>query len=216
MQMRQHPLPDLGHQWLRQRLASGQKMSHFTKYPGPPQGSTANHDRISPSRSQHVTSFGRTVNIAVGHHRHTQRCLDCRNRFILGVSRVTLSAGASMHSDHLHPGILCQSRQLHRIFVRFAPTRTHLERHRHIVQGAGLNHGLHDPHSQPKVLHQRRASPLMTHLFGRTPHVDVDDLCAKVDVAACGVGHHLRINSCNLNRNRPGLTGMTESPCGFG
>lgn len=40
---------------------------------------------------------------------------------------------------------------------------------------------------------------------GRTPHVDVDDLCAVIDVVARRIGQHLRVVTGDLHGDRRGF-----------
>ena len=111
-----------------------------------------------------------------------------------------------MHSQHLHASTLKGTGQHYGVFVRLAPAGAHFQGDGDIARSACGDHGFDDRQRQGFVLHQRRASPFVTDLFGWAAHVDVDDLGAAFNVVDSGVGHHLRFGTRNLHRNRTGLT----------
>ena len=121
-----------------------------------------------------------------------------------------------MHSNHLDAGLFSCNGQGHRIFVRLAPTGAHLQSDRHAMGGTGRHHGRHDGHRQRLVLHQGGPSPFVTDLLGRATHVDVNDLGATVDVVARCIGHHARLGSSDLHRNRAWLTIVVGPARGLG
>jgi len=151
--------------------------------------------------SQHIASFLRRRDVAVGDHRHSHRCLDCSNRVVFGLALVTLLPGAAMNRQHLYTSGLKQARQGHCVFVGFAPARAHLQRHRHAARQAGANYRLDNCQGQRFVLHQRRSGPFVADLLGGAAHVDVDDLCAAVYVVDSRFGHHQCIGTGNLYGN---------------
>ena len=111
-----------------------------------------------------------------------------------------------MHCDHLHASPLSGEGQAHRIFVRLAPACAHLQGDRHAVGCAGSDHRLNNGQGQRLILHQCRAGPGVAYLLGGTPHVDVNDLGAAVDVVARCISHHGWLGTRNLHRNRTRLT----------
>ncbi len=77
--------------------------------------------------------------------------------------------------------------------------RAYLQRNRHID---GANHRLEDAPNQGLVLQQRRARHHIAYFFGRTTHINIDDLRAPVDVEPRGLRHHLRVGAGDLHRSR--------------
>ena len=119
-----------------------------------------------------------------------------------------------MHGQHLHAGALECTCQRHSILVLLAPAGAHLQGDGDVARATRRHNCLYDGQRQRLVLHERRASPLVADLFGRAAHVDIDDLCAAIDVVERCVGHHLRLGAGNLHRYRPwfpGVVGTTRS-----
>ena len=121
-----------------------------------------------------------------------------------------------MDGEHLHPRLFCGQGQRQGIFVLSVPTGAHLQGDRHAQGRTGLDHRFHNGQRQRWVLHQRRSRPHIADFFGRAAHVDVDDLRAVVDVVARGIGHHLRVGTGNLHRDRPALATVVGTAHGFG
>ena len=74
-----------------------------------------------------------------------------------------------------------------------------------------FDHGLKNLGHQRFIGQQGRTRRLAAHFFGRTAHVDVDDLGAQISVAACRVGQHLCIAASDLHDARPGLPGEVHT-----
>ena len=82
-----------------------------------------------------------------------------------------------MHGYHLHAGLLGATRQLRRIQAVMIPTQTHLQRHRNRDR---LYRRLDQRQRMIKITHQRRTAQAAGHLPGRTAHIDVDDVRARL------------------------------------
>ena len=206
VKMCQQQARDVGDQWGRQVATGGQEMRHLAKNPGAALRGAANHHRVCPGVCQHLACFFRRIDVAVGHHRNGQCPLDLGHGVVFSQAFVALLAGAAMHRHHLHASAFKQAGQHQRIFMVMCPAGAHLERHRHPMRAAGLDNGVHNLQRQRLVLHQRGASPFVAHFFGRTAHVDVDDLRTTRDVVDRCIRHHGGIGARNLHRDRLGLT----------
>ena len=208
LQMIQQQPAHFCHQWRRQVRPGGKVMGDLPENPRATLGGAPDHDRVGAGVRKNLAGHFRRTDVAVGHHRHLHGGLHRRDGLVLGLARVTLFTRASMHRQHLDAGGLELARQAHRILVLLAPAGPHLERHWDGVRHACRHHRLDDAKRQRFVLHQRRARPLVAHLFGGTTHVDVDDLGAALDVVDSRIGHHLCVGAGDLHRNRTGFPVM--------
>lgn len=101
-----------------------------------------------------------------------------------------------MHGEGADAGVFSDFRNAQCIAVVMVPAGADFQgdRDRH-----GGNHRSKDLGDQALVAHQRRTGGLVADLLGRTTHVDVDDLCAKLNVGTRGIGQHLRVGAGDLN-----------------
>ena len=83
------------------------------------------------------------------------------------------------------------------------------------MRRTGLHHCLDDLDGQTLILHQRGTSPAVADLFGRTTHIDVDDLRTAADVVFGRLRHHVGVGAGNLDRNRTGFAVMVGAPRGL-
>ena len=117
-----------------------------------------------------------------------------------------------MHSHHLNAHAFKGLGQHQGIFFCVTPTRAHFQSNGHTAGSASCHHRLCNFDGQSFVLHQGRARPFVANLFGRTAHVDVNDLGALIDVVGSGLSHHGGIGACNLDRNGAGFTIVVGTP----
>ena len=205
LQMLEQQPPHLGHQRRRQVRAGGQEMRDLAEDPGPALRRPADHDGVGPGRFENVPCLLGGGDVAVGHHRHPHRGFHGGDGVVFGLAAIALLAGAAVHGQHLHAGVLESARQLHRVLVGLAPAGAHLERHRNAMRLASADHGCGDRDRQRLVLHQRRARPFAADLLGGAAHVDVDDLGTAIDVVGGGFRHHGGVGASDLHRDRTGL-----------
>ena len=93
-----------------------------------------------------------------------------------------------MHCQRRDAGLFGDAGDGRAILVLAVPAGADLQRHRHIHRG---DHGLENVRDQPLIAHQRRTGGLVADLLCRATHVDIDDLCAQLDVALRRFGEHL-------------------------
>jgi hypothetical protein len=117
-----------------------------------------------------------------------------------------------MHREQAYAGLLSQARNadcIARGAIRPGPD---LEGDRNLDCA---NDCVEDCGYQRFVGEQRRTGSDVAHFLGRAAHVDVDDLRAKRNVVARGIGHRRRIGPRDLHRDRIDFAGVIRSQPGF-
>ncbi len=147
----------------------------------------------------------RRIDVAVGKHRNRHRLLDGGDGVVFGLAGIQVGAGAPVHCQRRDAGLFGDAGDGRAILVLAVPAGADLQRHRHIHRG---DHGLENVRDQPLIAHQRRTGGLVADLLCRATHVDIDDLCAQLDVALRRFGEHLRVAASDLHRAWLGFVGM--------
>ncbi len=179
-------------------LAGGQIMGDLARKPRTAIGTAPDHGAVRARQAQHLGGVLEGIDVAIADHRDRHRFLDLADEAPVGMAVIELVAGAAMHGDHLHAGILGDARQGRRVAAVHVPAGAHLQRHRQVDR---LDHRRDDVAGQLLVAHQRRAGIAIDHLLHRTAHIDVDDRGAAVLVELGGFRHHLGLAAGQLNRH---------------
>ena len=94
------------------------------------------------------------------------------------------------------------------------PAGANFQSHGHLRHR--FHHRIQNAPDQYFVLQQRRTRHHVADFFGRTAHVDIDDLCAPVNVVPRGFGHHRRVGAGNLHADRIDLAFVVGAPRSLG
>ncbi|TXT16446.1 MAG: Uncharacterized protein FD132_2825 [bacterium] len=189
-------------------------MADLAKQPGSALGGATDHDGVGPGRFQHVLRLLRRGDVAVGDDRNAGCRLHRRDGFVLRLAGITTGAGATVDGQGLDAGFLGDVQDGQRVPVRSVPAGADLQGHRSTRHR--LHHGLQDAAHQELVLQQGGAGHDVAHLLRRAAHVDVDDLGALARVIAGRLGHHGRIATGDLHRDRLDFAFVVGPALGLG
>ena len=199
MQVFDQPSLGLQHFGGGQVFARGQEVVDLAEDPGAALRGAADHHGVGFCVGQHIACFLRTVNVAIGHHRNAQSGFHGSDGVVLGKTFVALFPGAPMHGDQGDASVFCCTGQTQSITFCITPARAHLQGDGHVVRRTRSDHGFNDLKRQRLVLHQGRTCPFIANLFGWAAHVDVNDLCASINVVSGRLGHHGGLGAGNLH-----------------
>ena len=137
---------------------------------------------------------------------------DFSNQFVGRFAFIHLGAGAAVHRQRGNPGLFGHFGDGKDIFMLVIPAQTGF-------QGNGNVHRLHhraqNTVNQIFVLQQGATGQHIADFFGRTAHIDVDNLGTGGDVVAGGFGQLIGIAAGNLHRDRAGFAAVVAAAQGF-
>ena len=112
----------------------------------------------------------------------------------------------------LYPGLLGDCGNHQAIPVFRVPAGADLQRNRYIHR---IDNSIKYATDQGLITQQRGSGHDIADLFGRTAHVDIDDLCALIDIESCCSCHLHGIGSGNLYSDWCDLAGMVDTAAGL-
>ena len=127
---------------------------------------------------------------------------------MFGVAAKRAGAGTPVYRQCLNPGLLGDRGNLKAIPVLRIPAGANLQRHRHIHR---VDHGFENATDQRLVTQQRGPGHDIADLFGRATHIDIDDLCALLDIEAGRRRHLHGIGTGYLHRDRRSLACVVDA-----
>ena len=166
----------------------------------------------APVRCRYASSLLRRGDVAVGHYRDLDLRLHRGDGVVLCFAYEPAGASASVNCQRLDASGLRDPGHCHGVTVVLVPAGTDLERYRHIHCAY---HGRQNASHQWFVPQQRGAGHDVADLLGRAAHIDVDDLCALIDVVLCGFRHHDGIGAGDLNADRFALAIVVRAAAAF-
>ncbi|CDN41094.1 hypothetical protein BN871_AB_00920 [Paenibacillus sp. P22] len=158
---------------LRQQLVMREVMDRAVEHPRVAERRASDHDAVAAGFGDHALGVLRGVDVAVADDRNAHRFLGLPNVAPVGMARIQLLPGASMHADGFASGAFDGAGVFDHEDMVAVPADPHLDRYRlvdgvddradHLVDLVGIE--------QPAG-----AGIAFGHLRHRTAHVDVDDV----------------------------------------
>ena len=186
-----------------------EEVTDLAKDPRPTLRGASDHHRVRAGMLEHVARHFRRVDISVRRHGDAHGLLHRAYGVVLHGADEGALARAAVDRQGSDPRVLGDVGDAHGVAVLSVPASAYFQRHRHVD---GSDHALDDSTDQRFVLQERRPGGDVADLLRRTPHVDIDDLGAPIDVVASRVGHLRGIGTRDLHDDGLDLSFVIRAP----